>query len=436
MHCSLHYTLNVVYFCMTALFCSALSAEPQTTIPETLTLEFALKQVDGAHPDLERARAVLDLATAEQQQADSLTGTRVSIESRLRYIEPNNSSRDQSNDDNSVGIFVEKDLYDFGRSAAAERAASSLIEGGKLGLIDVANQRRIEIMEKYFATLLSDLEYLRDNEDVAITFIRFENTQRQRALGRVSDVEVLNRQNIFLQARVRRASTEVRQRSNRAQLAIAMGFPGQLSAELKAPTTLLPAKLVDVELLQAEAVKNNISLLVLRAQRDAAIANVEFAKAGDNAVITGEAQATENSRQVGSRDDLRIGLQLRIPLFSGGATRARVSKQRAELRRINADYSKQQTLIEQSVLDVWLQLNNQKIQRQQAQAQLEHSELLLDQSRALYELEAQSNFGEALVQISEAQRQVAETEYQNLLLWARLDALLGKVVGVQAKGEQ
>lgn len=49
------YVLNTICLCTATLLCHAGYAEQTVTIPETITLEFALKQVDGIHPDLERA---------------------------------------------------------------------------------------------------------------------------------------------------------------------------------------------------------------------------------------------------------------------------------------------------------------------------------------------------------------------------------------------
>ena len=43
----------------------------------------------------------------------------------------------------------------------------------------------------------------------------------------------------------------------------------------------------------------------------------------------------------------------------------------------------------------------------------------------------EANLGDAMVQISEAQRYMAETQFKTAMAWARLDALLGKTVYVQ-----
>ena len=67
----------------------------------------------------------------------------------------------------------------------------------------------------------------------------------------------------------------------------------------------------------------------------------------------------------------------------------------------------------------------------QATAQLNYRELYLDQRRALYEMEAEANLGDAMVRISEAQRYMAETQFKTAMAWARLDALLGKTVYAQ-----
>ncbi|WP_126453937.1 TolC family protein [Sulfuriflexus mobilis] len=410
------------------------SAEDETlTMPETITLEFALQQADSSHPELEQARAAIDLAESERLNAEALTGTNVSIDARVRYVEPSTSAADQSHDDSSISLLASKNLYDFGRSAAAEQAAAAVIQGEQKNLIDARNQRRLEIMQRYFDTLLADLEYLRDNEDMATAFIRFDKARDRREVGQLSDIEVLDAQNGYEQVRLRRYRSEASQRSTRARLAFAMNLPNQLPATLQAPELAsLQRELPDIELLQEQARKNNPLLHAAKARIQAAQARVDEAHATYNPVLSGEFEASEYNRTFGSRDDVRVGLRLNIPLLSGGSDKALVAQQRAKLRLARASLTEQQWILEQAVLDTWLELGSLKAQMDQATAQLNYRELYLDQRRALYELETEANLGDAMVQISEAQRYMAETRFKTAMAWARLDALLGKPVYAQA----
>ena len=401
------------------------------SMPETISLEFALQQADSSHPELEQARAAIELAESERLDAESLTGTNVSINARLRYVEPS-SIAPQSHDDHRISLLASKNLYDFGRSAAAEQAAAAAVQGEQKNLIDVRNQRRLKIMQRYFDTLLADLEYLRDNEDMAVVFIRFDRARDRREVGQLSDIEVLDAQNRFEQVRLRRYRSEARQRSTRARLALAMNLPNQLPASLQSPRLpSLQRKRPDIEMLQEQVRKNHPLLHAAKARVQAAQARVDEAHASDNPVLTGELEASDYSRSFGSRDDLRVGLHLNIPLSTGGRNKAEVARQRAKLRQARAYHTEQQRKLEQAVLETWLELGSLKAQMDQATAQLDYTELYLDKRRALYELEARANLGDAMVQISEAQRYMAETRFKTAMAWARLDALLGKTVYAQ-----
>lgn len=409
------------------------SAEDEKfSMPETITLEFALQQADSSHPELEQARAAIELAESERLDAEALTGTNVSIDARLLYVEPNSIAPDQSHNDSSISLLASKNLYDFGRSAAAEQAANAAVQGEQKNLIDVRNQRRLEIMQRYFDTLLADLEYLRDNEDMAVAYINFDKARDRRELGQLSDIEVLDAQNRYEQVRLKRYRSEASQRRTRARLALAMNRPNQLPAGLQTPELpSLQRKRPDIEVLQEQARKNHPLLHAAKAHIQAAQARVDEAHAIDNPVLSGELEASDYHRSFGSRDDVRVGLRLNIPLSTGGKDQAEIAKQRAKLRLARAHYTEQQRKLEQAVLETWLELGSLKAQLDQATAQLNYSELYLDQRRALYELEAKANLGDAMVQISEAQRYMAETRFKTAMAWARLDALLGKTVYAQ-----
>ena len=55
-------------------------------------------------------------------------------------------------------------------------------------------------------------------------------------------------------------------------------------------------------------------------------------------------------------------------------------------------------------------------------------ELALDRSRALYEMEATTNLGDAMVAVSEVRFKQAETDFQLALAWMELNLLLGQPV--------
>ena len=413
--------------CAASLFVSwPIAAEK---FPETISLTYALQRADSTHPDIEQAKAALEIASSERLLAESLTGTNISIKTRLRYVEPNNTISDQTNNDSSIGLFVNKNLYDFGRSDAAERAADLAIKSERIGLASVRNQRRLEIMRRYFDVMLADMAYLRDNEDMATAFVAADKARDRREVGQLSDVRVLELENAYQKVRLKRYRSDNLQRSTRSSLAIAMNQVGHLPATLEdPPLPSLKRPIPEVDEILKTAKSSNPAVKTAQAQLEAAQARLAKARAGDSPILSGEFEVSENNRIVGSRDKARIGLLLNIPLSTGGTTRANIAKEQAIVRDQRANLALQLAQLEQSLLDIWLELNNLKAQRQQAIAQLNYRELYLDQRRALYELETQTDLGDAMVQISEAQRYLKQTEFDMAYRWAQLDALLGKTI--------
>jgi len=425
--------LQCLILSMCSVSISFVTAEEK--FPDTITLEYALQRAESDHPDIEQAQAALEIAESERLLAESLTGTNVSLQTRLRYVEPNSSIADQTHNDSSIGLYVNKNLYDFGRSETATRAADFAIKSEKIGLTSTRNLRRLDIMRSYFDVILADMAYLRDNEDMATAYVALDKARDRKDVGQLSDVDVLELENKYQQVRLRRYRSDNQQRSTRSMLAIAMNQPGHLPGTLEKPALpSLKRPIPDIDKIHKLAKDNNPGLRTAKARLEAAQARLENARTGDNPTLSGEFEVSENNREVGSRDKARIGLQLNIPLSSGGTSRASIAKEHANVRIERANYALQRTKVEQTALDIWLELKNLKAQREQAIAQLNYRELYLDQRRAFYELETKTNLGDAMVQISEAQRFLKQTEFDIAYRWAQLDALMGKKIYTQ--GEQ
>ena len=74
-----------------------------------------------------------------------------------------------------------------------------------------------------------------------------------------------------------------------------------------------------------------------------------------------------------------------------------------------------------------MELEVLELQREEMRALGEYRELYLDRSRALYEMEVQSDIGDAQAKISDYHYRKTETEYRIAVAWAQLDALRGRL---------
>jgi outer membrane protein TolC len=401
------------------------------SLPEPLTLEYALSLAGEPHPDVLFSQSDLELAQAGRSLVEAGSGLNVSLRGRLRWVEPSSAAASQEHDDNHVGLFVDKRLYDFGRTRAAVDAAIAGEEGERILHEQIRNSRRLQIMEAYFNVLLSDLEYARDNEAMAVAYIAMDRMHDRQEMGLVSDIEVAREESAYQKSRRIRYASEVRQRITRSHLAQVLNRAGMLSSTLQEPL------LVDngndrgeLEGLEQLVLANNPEILALRKQLESAQQHLLVARAGNSPVVTGELEASEYSRDMGSRDELRAGIRFEVPLYKGGAVKAEAAQRRAQLLRVQAELKQKELEVQQLVLELWQQLYVLAAQRDEAQALMDYRDLYLDRSRGLYELDVKTDIGDAMVQFSEARLQHAKTEYALALVWAQLDVLAGEDVFV------
>ena len=406
-------------------------------LPEPLTLEHALSLAEGEQPDLEQARAELAYSEAEERLAQSRTGVNVALAGRLRWIQPSEVAFDQSNEDHRASLFVRKNLYDFGRSAAHEAAAERNSKASRLKFADIVRQRRIAIMEAYFDVLLADLEFARDNEEMAVVYVNLDRLQDRHELGQVSDIDLLEMEAEYQAVRQQRAASQARQRSTRSRLAIALGRPGELPSELTRPDLpQLEAELPEYEPLLKKAMAGNPAIRALRAEAEAAESRVGEARAGRRPYLDGELEASTYAREAGSYDDWRAGVVLTVPLYSGGAVDARIGKAKAELYRIRAALAEVEDSVRQTLLDTFLNLQTLRIDAERVMALQDYRDVYLDRSRAVYELEVKTDLGDAMVRLSEAQLAAAKNRFSRVLAWERLKALAGGLPDDSASADE
>jgi len=402
----------------------ARSDGPAEALPEPLLYDYALGLVDEAHPVLLQAEEAINAAAADLDAANSRNALNVTLQGRLRWIDPPSTSTLQDHHDHRLGLSASKRLWDFGRAQNGVSAAEQDLESRAWGLVEARTRKRLEIMERYFDVLLADLEFARDEEAMAIAFIRSDRTRDRRELGQASDIDLLKAESEYQASRQKRYASKSRQRATRARLALALNRPQRLSSALVPPK--LPEiefKLPNLEKLQKLAQERNSTLVALGAQLEAARGRVASARAEYWPVVSAEAETAVYSREFGSNDRWRAGLVLEAPLYQGGRVGAQVAKQRALLQGLEAEYEEKRRQVQESVLEVWLELESLLVQKQERGAQAKYRELYLDRARAAYEMELRSDLGDAMVELTDSNLQTARNHYQIALAWARLKAL-------------
>lgn len=414
---------------------SAMAASAdKTKLPDTLTLEYALSLADQEHPQLMMREADVLQARADQAVVDSSTDTQVTLEGRVRYVEPPSDYAYLSHNDSNIGLTITKPLYDFGLKEARTRAAQAEVAATQSAYLDARAQRRLTIMTRYFNVVLADLQFNRYNEEMAVEYVNFDKLRKRKESGEVSDYQVKKQEASYQHIRYLRYAAENDQRRTRAQLAEALNHPGELPSNLARPDlTVLKRKLPDYDDMLALAMQHNYKLKSLQDKLSAAQQQVVAARASDNPELVGELGAYDYARQLGGYDRYRAGISIKIPLFAGDRTDAQTAKAQARLYGIRAQLEDAQSQIRQALLDTWLQLQSLQARRQEMKVLSDYRDLNLDRSRALYNMEVTADLGDAMVQVTEAEYLSKQVDYQMAEAWTRLDILTGQLKLPQTK---
>ena len=418
---------TLVVFCLSAASCFAADDDPASALPEPLTLSYALSLADGLHPDLLAAAADTEIARARRDRAASAYGVNAGVNAEAKWIEPDPRTRDQSRNDSSASLYLSKRLYDFGRTRAQVAAADAQLSGEQLQYTDAQQQQRLTILQRYLDVLRADLEFRVQDEVMAIAYVRVDRARDRQELGQVSDIERLEAETLYQEARSARYQAQADQRIRRVRLAEALNRPGQLSSTLAEPDVqTIAAELAPLSALSDEVLRNNPHLQALRAQTEAARARLQAARALNRPVISGRAEASEYERQSSNSEPWSVGVQLDVPLYSGGRSSAERALARAELQRSEAELARAELALRQEVQSLWEEIQVLRAGRDEARTRMDYRELYLDRSRALYEMEVRTDLGDAMIVSSQARQRQADLEYRLLLTWARLNALRGQ----------
>jgi outer membrane protein TolC len=402
---------------------------PATPLPNPLTLDAALALADESHPDRDEQIAQIAISRADLAASQASYGLNAYFALVPRWVDPAVEPGHEFVNDSRAGLFLYKKLWDFGRGQALSESAAATVRAEEFTLIDVRQQRRLEVMARFLDVILADLKFLADDEEMALRYVQFDKAATRRGLEMISEVDLLRLETAYREAFDVRAETQAQQRYARMLLALALNRPDQAPQDLARPEFAeLARKEPKNDTVMQQALSGNPLVTAMRARVEAAQLALSAEQALRRPVLSAEAGAAYLEREIGSRDEARIGLRLRFPLYQGGSDRAAAARAEAELEKNQAALRKAELVLRQQVLGLLKRLDTMRVQRRTAQIREDYRDLAVDLARGLYEMEVRTNLGESLARLTEAQWQSAKVEFETALTWARLDALLGKLV--------
>jgi outer membrane protein TolC len=396
-------------------------------LPQPLRLETALTAIDAGHPSLMRARARREQAeqTIEAERANGDVTFDAILDAR--WVEPNDNTPDDSNNDSRALLVARKLLSDFGHSGHRVAASQREAEIARIEEELAHARHRHAVMQHYFDVLLADLAFARDNEAMASAFVTLDRARNRSELGQVSDIELFELEAAYQTARAQRLRAQQNQRRSRAELGEALNRPGQAPAQVLGPSLPLnlPA-LPELGRLLDAIDRESPEVAIRRAQVEVAQRHAEAARTQHGPRLNAQAQFGWWNREFGAeRNPAAVGLVLEIPIYQGRRSSSAIGEATAVRHLAEAELAQSMIEVRGAVRELYFEIEALLLQRDEAMARMDHRELYIDRARALYDMEEQADLGDSMVQQSAAAHFHAATEYTLALAFERLALLVG-----------
>ena len=409
---------------MPGLSIAQAAAEP---LPQPLRLEAALAAIDASHPSLLRARALREQAE-QTLEGERATGD-VTFDAILdaRWIDPNDNTPDDSNNDSRALLVARKLLSDFGHTTHRVAASQREAEITRIEEELAHAHHRFAVMQRYFDVLLADLAFARDNEAMASAFVTLNRARNRSELGQVSDIDLFQLEAAYQTARAQRLRAQQAQRRSRAELGEALNRPDQAPAQVLGPALPLnlPA-LPELGQLLETIDRESPEIAIRRGQVEVAQRRTSAARTEHRPRLSAHAQLGWWNREFGAeRNPATVGLVLEIPIYQGRRSGAAIGEATAFRHLAEAELAQSMIDVRAAVRELYFEIEALLIQRDEAMARMDYRELYIDRARALYDMEEQADLGDSMVQQSAAAHFNAANEYALALAFERLALLVG-----------
>ena len=398
------------------LLSAGLSSGPggADTLPEALISAYL------NNPRLEGGRATLRATDEAVPQALAAGRPRVFLDGNVDAVTSDTDVTER--DDRVVGgvnLSLRQPLYAGGGIRAGVRRAENDVRAERAFLLATEQQVLFDVVDAYTSTW-------RDRAVLEIAISTEQRIQRQlqATRDRFEVGEVARTDVAQAESRLARARADIE--TARADLAASTAFyrdvvgidPGMLTDPEAFPD--LPTSEAEA---QALAARNpNITTATFRLQAAREGVDVAFADLLPSVDLTGNLRYQQNeSRTIDRRDEARIGVQVSIPLFQGGADRSRVRQTRQTVEARRSDLEDTLRGVQRSVTTAWERVSaaraaidafEEEVRANQIALDGVEEEAMVGQRTVLDVLDAEQELFDSQVNLVRARREWIVATYQ------------------------
>jgi outer membrane protein len=284
-----------------------------------------------------------------------LTGDVYEVDQKL---ETSGVTRDSNFRNDSALLSLSQPVY-RGQNIATHRQARFLVEQSEAQLAAAGQDLMLRVSRAYFDVLLADdtLEFARAERNAISRQLAF--TERNFAVGNATIVGVHEARAAFDLSKAQEVEAENQTRVARERLAAILGrTPGALAVLRDQPPLTVPEP-ANIEAWTETALRDNLRVRAAEHALGAGREDVKRARAGHYPTL--DLVGSHGYNDLGGSafgitsetTTSQIGLELAVPIYSGGATQAGVRQSAAQLDKANQALEEARRLAKLGARDSW-----------------------------------------------------------------------------------
>ncbi len=346
--------------------------------------------------------------------------------------EKNLISNNEVIQNDSFGYIVWKNkLYDSNDNLEKESFQHNKIT--KEFLLKLSQEeRKIAVMKTFLDTNLAALYHQYQIEQLAMDAIYNNRAKDFYPTGRVSDVESLEKEANMLLASAKNFQAEETIYNNKSKLASLLEMEVRSLPPIERPKlrSYLDKEIPESAKLLELAMKNDPKLQQMNEKLEylskrilALKGNFDF-QVGTLAMYGNEPQKTIEDDN--NRWEARV--TLRVPLYDREKNQNEIQKTQIEKNKLEVGIEKYKSELAQKIDEIVSKLNFQKRLEKAYATQFDYRNLYLERSRTAYNLNRQSDLGDAMVQLSRAEYELEKNRYEFVITYETLKLLVGEQI--------
>jgi outer membrane protein len=413
--------LLLTTFCATTLMVSSAVAQDLRTIYDMARTNDS--QFRAAEFTLEAGREARPAARAGLLPQVELTGSTSRIDQSGRDAFDTSSARI----DLTQPIFRADNFARYQQSGNAVNQAEATFTAEQQGLI-------LRVAEAYFGVLAAEdsLEFAK--ADVRAYLKQLDQAKQRYNVGLIAITDVHEAQAAYDLAR----SNEIQaannlESANEALHVIVGGNTAQL-AKLRNNISLQMPQPEDMNYWSNLALENNPSARAAKEAVEIARSEVSVQKAGhlptlDLVAGTGESWNVPSQGTFLDTDETRVGLNLRMPIFTGGGVSSNVRKTRNELKAAMENFERENRTVKQQANNAYRGVESAIGQVRALQAATVSAQSAVDATQAGYDVGNRTLVDVLLAQrsLSQARSNLSQARYEYVLNDLRLRLAAGSL---------